>query len=202
LNVSPITTTSTGTSTFSSSECCSSSNTDTSYEVSSGQDRFDALNEVELTWMVSVIGRAGILATPNTFLYGLAGWSYGHFEVDQLMWDFGQGKLADYDSDGLTFGGGFEQKLSSKWSIRGEYRHTDFGTENFSTRARFTSTDSDSEIEQGSDTNTSDNVTSSGTSSGSGKSKSFHDNTTIAKGSIDNDMHVARIGVTRYFTLD
>ena len=90
-------------------------------------------NQVSLDWMVSVIGRAGFLATPNTLLYGLGGWTFGHFDVDQLA--FGLGRIDSFDSDGPTVGGGIEQKLSPKWSLRAEYRYTNFGTERFSTRS-------------------------------------------------------------------
>ena len=111
-------------------------------------NRFDGINEVELDWMVSVIGRAGFLATPTTYLYGLAGWSYGHFEVNELT--FGWNKLNDFESDGMTVGGGIEKMLTPKWSLRGEYRYTNVGNENFSTRTRFASSDPESAIEQGS----------------------------------------------------
>jgi opacity protein-like surface antigen len=89
-------------------------------------------NDIQLDWMVSVIGRAGWLATPSTLLYGLAGWSYGRFELDETA--FALNGSGEYGAHGLTIGGGFEQKLSPKWSLRAEYRYTDFGRENFSFR--------------------------------------------------------------------
>ena len=76
-----------------------------------GENIFPGRNEADLDWMVSVIGRAGMLATPTTFVYGLAGWSYGHFQVSELT--FGGNKVRDFDSDGPTVGGGIEKKLSS-----------------------------------------------------------------------------------------
>ena len=146
--------------------------------------------------MASIIGRAGVLATPSTFLYGLAGWSYGQFDASNV--NFGFGKIQDYDADGLTVGGGFEKKLSPSWSIRAEYRYTNFGSENLS--ARTTSSFSQSSSETGQDSNS-----SNGTSSSSTSTQTDVDNFVSAEnsqGSVDNDMHVGRIGVTRYFTMN
>ena len=101
---------------------------------------------LELDWMVSVIGRAGWLATPTTFLYGLGGWSYGHFDVEDVPWDFGLGSLQDFNANGPTVGDGIEQKLSPKWSLRAEYRYTNFGKHSFSTKSQTTDKGSGSDI--------------------------------------------------------
>ena len=149
--------------------------------------------------MVSVIGRAGVLATPTTFLYGLAGWSYGHFQVNELT--FGGNKIRDFDSDGPTVGGGIEKKLSSKWSLRAEYRYTNFGSESFSKSSQKSSSTSESGTSQQTDVDTFEGETSNESSSGGTADKFIGSETVNSKGSLDNDMHVGRIGVTRYFTL-
>jgi outer membrane immunogenic protein len=125
------------------------------------------MTRLDLEWMVSVIGRAGWLATPNTFLYGLAGWTYGHFNVDDLVWQSGFERLDDFGSHGFTVGGGAEKKLSPEWSLRAEYRYTNFSEESFSLRA----------------------VSAPGAAS------------EPLRGSFENDMHVGRVGATRYFSL-
>jgi opacity protein-like surface antigen len=158
---------------------------------------------LELDWMVSVIGRAGWLATPTTFLYGLAGWSYGHFDVEDVPHDFGLGRLQDFNANGPTVGGGLEKKLSPKWSLRAEYRYTDFGKESFSTKSRTTDKDSSS----GSDSQSSmerccEGQTFSRSSSGTDSSKSTSVQNDSSKGYFDNEMHVGRVGVTRYFSWD
>jgi opacity protein-like surface antigen len=124
---------------------------DTDQYVSSDESMGKYTNEyndtvhLELDWMVSVIGRAGWLATPTTLLYGLGGWSYAHFDVEDVPYDFGLGKLQDFHANGPTVGGGIEQKLSPKWSLRAEYRYTDFGKHSFSTNSRTTDKDSSSD---------------------------------------------------------
>jgi opacity protein-like surface antigen len=187
----------TSTSQFTNSDGNISQDTDTTQEIGTETNRFPGINEVELDWMVSVIGRAGVLATPTTYLYGLAGWSYGHFEVNDLMFAFGQ--LNDFESDGLTVGGGIEKMLSPKWSLRAEYRYTDFGRATFSNRSRTAFSDSETQVEQGSDFNSFEDESSSSTSTGTDVSESTSSETTSSKGSFDNNMHLGRIGITRYF---
>lgn len=63
----------------------------------------------------SVGGRAGVLLTPDTLVYGLA--AYQHTEVN----DLGTGLLSDLD--GWAGGAGIEVGFSPGWSLRGEYRY-------------------------------------------------------------------------------
>lgn len=163
---------------------------------------YDEQNKLELDWMFSVIGRAGYLAAPNTLLYGLAGWTYGHFTADDLPFNVGYGQISDFGSHGITVGGGLEQKLSSKWSLRAEYRYTNFGKENFSKKAHLTNSISSKSSSRSADSSTCcDGYTSEGSSQDSGTSSSTYRETYRSNGYFDNDMHVGRIGVTRYFTL-
>jgi outer membrane immunogenic protein len=161
---------------------------------------FDERNKLELDWMVSVIGRAGWLATPSTFLYGLGGWTYGHFDGEDLMFQTGVDQISDFGSHGATVGGGFEQKLSPNWSLRAEYRYTRFAKENFSTKTRFNEARSESGAGRSSDRDTFGGDTETDTSSSSFSSDSTSNATFTSKGYFDNEMHVGRIGVTRYFT--
>lgn len=176
-----------------------SSSTGSSKSAGNETSVFDRHNEADLDWMVSVLGRAGILATPTTLLYGVGGWSYGHFQVSELT--FGNGKIRDFFADGPTVGGGFEQKLSSKWSLRAEYRYTNFGTKNFSTRSRFAQSQSDSGSSRDSNENTFEGETQIDSSSSTENDSYSFTETEHSKGNIDNDLHVGRIGVTRYFSI-
>jgi opacity protein-like surface antigen len=172
--------------------------TDVSRSSDSSTDSFPQANEVRLDWTVSVLGRAGWLATPSTLVYGLAGWTYGHFEEGNLL--FGNGRIDDFGSHGLTVGGGIEKKLSPKWSLRAEYRYTNFGTEHFSTQTRSTGTSSGSDSDSSSSTDTFNGETFVSHSSGSGSDRSTNSFTETSRGAIENDMHVGRIGITRYFS--
>ncbi len=165
-------------------------------------NRYNDPVNLELDWMVSVIGRAGWLATPTTLLYGLGGWSYAHFDVEDVPYDFGLGQLQDFNANGPTVGGGIEKKLSPKWSLRAEYRYTNFGKHSFSTKS--STTDNSSESGSGSSSYSGTccgGQTSSDSSSGTDSSKSASINNQSSKGYFDNEMHVGRVGVTRYFTL-
>jgi opacity protein-like surface antigen len=71
-----------------------------------------------------LIGRAGLLASPNLLVYGLGGAEFGHFtfqdSVDQVGGAYGKWAF------GYTAGAGAELKLTDRWSVRGEYRYTRF----------------------------------------------------------------------------
>ncbi|MGV1014447.1 MAG: outer membrane beta-barrel protein [Methyloceanibacter sp.] len=189
---------SSSTNSFSFSSISSNGNTnqftDSPQSVSTGT-RSGGESDLQLDWMVSVIGRAGWLATPSTLLYGLAGWSYAHFEVDRVP--FGFGSIDDFESDGPTIGGGIEQRLSPKWSLRAEYRYTDFGKESF----RSVRTGSSSGSGQNASASAFEDPFFSSSTSGTGSSSLTSTSNATSTGSIENDMHVGRIGVTRYFTM-
>jgi opacity protein-like surface antigen len=71
-----------------------------------------------------LIGRAGLLASPNLLVYGLGGAEFGHFtfqdSADQVGGAYGKWAF------GYTAGAGAELKLTERWSVRGEYRYTRF----------------------------------------------------------------------------
>ncbi|BCA94468.1 hypothetical protein TUM19329_08290 [Legionella antarctica] len=64
--------------------------------------------------MISLIGRVGILAKPNTLVYGLV----GPTEAKYLLSTRRDWKL------GVTSGAGFEHKFNEHWSVLAEYRFT------------------------------------------------------------------------------
>jgi opacity protein-like surface antigen len=78
----------------------------------------------ELRSMVSVVGRAGWLANPNTLLYVLGGGVAGHFVIpdnNDLI-----GSQRSRWVPGYTVGAGAEHRLTPHWSVRGEYRYVHF----------------------------------------------------------------------------
>ena len=139
--------------------------------------------QVELDSMISVGGRLGWLATPNTLLYALA--SYTHAELSDPRIDvqfadpgpfFGEifsgvalnaptafsVRLPD-SLDGFSLGGGVENKIAGPWSLKFEYRWTHLeGTKGSSRDNEFEccSTPADS-----GDLNVGRRITTSGTAS-------------------------------------
>jgi outer membrane immunogenic protein len=78
--------------------------------------------------ILTVAGRVGVLATQDTLLYALAGWSWSKFHGF-----FPAGTLVTSQNiDGLTLGLGVEQRFDPNWSGRLEGRYTDFGDVSFS----------------------------------------------------------------------
>jgi outer membrane immunogenic protein len=76
--------------------------------------------EHQHTW--SVGGRAGILLNPTTLWYGTAGYSQYAFD-----YDFSTGASFEFDDVKAWFVGlGVESQLGRGWSLRGEYRYTQF----------------------------------------------------------------------------
>lgn len=64
--------------------------------------------------------RAGVLATPETLVYGRGGWVNSRFTVDDGTNSRGRNR------DGWTLGGGVEQMLGSNVSAKVEYRYSRF----------------------------------------------------------------------------
>lgn len=189
----------TNTNTFTNSSTDGSSNQSNNSRSVEGSEvnQFPFIAQAKLDWMTSVIGRAGWLATPNTLLYGLGGWSYGRFELDS--YELGLSKVDDYGAQGFTVGGGIEQKLSRNWSLRAEYRYTNFGDKEISARDRGTDTQSESGPAQNSNSNVFDGETFANSSVGTSKQITNEVDSNSSIGHIEGDMQVGRIGFTRYF---
>jgi outer membrane immunogenic protein len=94
--------------------------------------------DLKNAWTVG--GRAGVLITPSTLVYGLLGYSW--FDFDNLRVsaiDSGGGSqrsdsgggfarvLNEPIRSGITVGGGIEQKITPNLSLKAEYRFTDLG---------------------------------------------------------------------------
>jgi len=96
-------------------------------------DSFTVNSSLDNRWMVSALGRGGLLVDPRDLVYGLAGYTYGNFE------GFGQG----FGLNGATVGAGWERQVAAGWTLRGEYRYTKFQATNLLQASQFGSTQSD-----------------------------------------------------------
>ena len=75
--------------------------------------------------------RLGFLATPQTLLYGTAGWARSNFEYS-LSFPFDPfNELDKHWIDGVQAGAGVETNLGGGWGARLEYIHTFYQTRTF-----------------------------------------------------------------------
>jgi outer membrane immunogenic protein len=72
----------------------------------------------------SVGGRLGVLSSPTTLWYGLAGYTQAHFDTSSTA-----GSVDVPDFSGYFVGAGVESQLRDGWSLRTEYRFTQFNSE-------------------------------------------------------------------------
>jgi outer membrane immunogenic protein len=79
-----------------------------------------------------ITGRAGLVLGQGLF-YGKAGFAFfnGDAFVDNSKGGFGGGRaFTHYTFTGWTAGGGLEFMICPAWSIKGEFQHFDFGSQN------------------------------------------------------------------------
>jgi len=74
-----------------------------------------------------VFARAGYLLTPQTLGYVLAGYSYQHFDINVD----GPGSIFDWGANGFTVGAGIETALTQRIHLKGEYRYSQYGEQDF-----------------------------------------------------------------------
>jgi len=90
-------------------------------------------------WNASIRGRLGFLATDRALVYGTAGVAFSRFDLRggventiddfyEIYPNFGAGDIGGGTRVGWTAGGGLQYALDANWSMRGEYRYTDYGT--------------------------------------------------------------------------
>lgn len=80
-------------------------------------DHFTATVEKGEEWTIG--GRAGVLLSQSTLLYGLAGYT----ETSYSLHASGEGKLGDQDFTGLTAGVGLETAITRNIFLSLEYQH-------------------------------------------------------------------------------
>jgi outer membrane immunogenic protein len=84
--------------------------------------------QVASRWMASVLSRAGVLVNDQTLLYGIGGWTLARFEARNVTDNLFFQPVEAFLANGWTVGAGIERKMDSNWSVRAEYRYTNFGT--------------------------------------------------------------------------
>jgi outer membrane immunogenic protein len=99
---------------------------------------FDSAS-VESQWDASLRARAGFLLTPTLIVYATGGVAFLRQEVSascEAVFPVGWCVVSNSDSDtetyvGWTFGAGGEWMFARHWSLRGEYRYSDYGSRSF-----------------------------------------------------------------------
>lgn len=89
-----------------------------------------ATDALDNRWLVSLLGRGGMLVDPRDLIYGLGGYTYGRFEAE------GQG----FGLNGGTAGAGWEREIAPGWTLRAEYRYTRFQDKSVNIAGQTTST--------------------------------------------------------------
>lgn len=84
--------------------------------------------DVTLDYGFDIIGRLGYVLSPHTLAYLLAGYSHQHFDLSSTV-----GFAYDWDAGGFVVGAGIETVLSGNWTLKGEYRYADYGSDDFGT---------------------------------------------------------------------
>jgi opacity protein-like surface antigen len=96
--------------------------------------------QVASRWMASALMRAGVLLNEQTLIYGIGGWTGAQFEARNVTDNTFYQPSEIFWANGWTAGAGVERKLNSNWSVRAEYRYTDFGTVRTNDHFQWTST--------------------------------------------------------------
>jgi len=94
------------------------------------------------SYLGTVRGRVGLLATPNWLLYVTGGLAYGQVNATNTLAQtgangfIGAGSVSITDTRaGWTIGGGGEWMIAPKWSVKAEYLHYDLGSVRFTNGA-------------------------------------------------------------------
>lgn len=94
----------------------------------------DFETEAKMKWTAELRGSVGYTVRPDTLLYGFAGYTVGRSEytirgtdLDGVSEDINE----DDNVDGYVAGVGLERLLNDRWSLRGEYKYSNFGKEEY-----------------------------------------------------------------------
>lgn len=90
------------------------------------------LLDLQHSWAVG--GRIGLVASPTIMAYGLLGYTQAKLSSPSITASFTEGGITETETvsirlptfEGITFGGGFEHRLSGNLSLWGEYRQSRF----------------------------------------------------------------------------
>jgi opacity protein-like surface antigen len=124
-------------------------------------------------WMVTAIGRLGVLVDPRNLIYGLGGVTFANFQTSVETEDVNR----TFNTYGPTVGLGWEMQLPDMWTFRTEYRYTKFINRTLTTSTPFSDRATDN----------AGTVTTS--------VQTFDSSTTVS-----SDSHIVRLGVARQFS--
>ena len=88
---------------------------------STGRNEFSNTAYVKSGRSFGLLGRAGVLATPQTLVYATGGWENARFSFNDA------GTKISKNKDGWTVGAGIEQLINPNVGVRVEYRYSRFG---------------------------------------------------------------------------
>ena len=104
--------------------------------------------QVASRWMATALLRGGILLDNQTLMYGLGGWTLAQFEARNLTDNPFFQPVEMFLANGWTVGAGIERRLDTNWSVRAEYRFTNFGSTRTNDHFFFQSTGGNSQTYQ------------------------------------------------------
>ena len=113
---------------------CPGIETDLDFSASSGGETFlSGDGEVDMDWMWTIGARLGYLATPDTLIYFLIGYTQAEFDDPSLSINFGDSSetfSTSLDtSAALAWALGMETRLDANWGLKLEYRFTQLSDE-------------------------------------------------------------------------
>ena len=95
---------------------------DIATQFSSSLPGLDASMVAKQKWAASLRGRVGYLVTPETLVYGTAGWAWS--KIDETVNFFGTEIDSSGNVNGPQVGAGMETMVAVNWRARLEYLHT------------------------------------------------------------------------------
>ena len=128
-----------------------------------------------MNWMLSALGRVGLLVDPRDMVYALGGWSFASFSTSIESEDGNR----TFTANGPSVGAGWERQIMDLWSFRAEYRYTKFLNRTLETQNAFSTTNS--------------NLFGGGAA--------VFTSTSSSSTTISSDMHVFRFGLARALNL-
>jgi len=84
--------------------------------------------QVSSNAMASALLRVGLLSDDKTLIYGIGGLTVAQFQTRNLADESFYQLEESFLARGWTIGAGIERRLDSNWSVRAEYRYTNFGS--------------------------------------------------------------------------
>ncbi len=82
-------------------------------------------------YLLAFSARAGMLVQPETLAYVIGGYTVGEFELNAGGAFLPGGFKASRAVDGFHIGAGLEAAINENWTVRAEYRFTQFNKESF-----------------------------------------------------------------------